>query len=114
MARMHAAAKLAMVAGLALCAAAPALAQYRPYPPGPPPGTRGAYAHACFPANQQSGYLRVEWPQSGRWGLFNWPYGSTIRVYIGPEPAQWCWSARLGEVARPCRPGFTQPVTPGC
>ena len=91
----------------ALFAAAPALAQY-------PPPTRGQFAHACFPADQTAGYLRVEWPQSGRWAVYNQPYGSQTRVYIGPEPAQWCYSVRLNEVLRPCRQGFTQPVQPGC
>jgi hypothetical protein len=110
MASTQALAKLAIAAGLAFAAMAPANAQYRPYPPG----THGQYAHACFPADQRSGYLRIEWPQSGRWALFNWPYGSNIRIFIGPEPAVWCWSANLRELFRPCRPGFTQTVVPGC
>jgi hypothetical protein len=95
--------------------AAPALAQYQPYQPGPPPGSRGQFAHACFPADQ-GGYLRIEWTQSGRWAVFNWPAGSNLRIYIGPEPAQWCWSPRFGEMARPCRPNpeVTKPVQPGC
>jgi hypothetical protein len=84
----------------------PAAAQY-----GPP---RGPAAHACFPADQTAAFLRVEWPQSGRWAVYNQPFGSNIRVFIGPEPAQWCFSVRLQEVLRPCRPAFTQPVVPGC
>lgn len=89
-------------------AVGPATAQYQQ------PPTRGAFAHACFPADQTAAYLRVEWPQSGRWAVYNQPFGSNIRVYIGPEPAQWCFSVRLNEVMRPCRPAFTQPVQPGC
>lgn len=98
---------LAATAGLLTVAQGPASAQYQP-------PMRGAQAHACFPADQNSGYLRIEWPQSGRWALFNWPYGSQLRIFIGPEPAQWCWSRNAGEVSRPCRPQFTQPVQPGC
>lgn len=94
-------------AGL-LGAVGPAAAQYTP------PPTRGQFAHACFPADQTSGFLRVEWPQSGRWAVYNQPYGSNTRVYIGPEQAQWCYSVRLNEVMRPCRTAFTQPVQPGC
>lgn len=105
----------ALALGLAVLAGgAPAPAQYQPYQPGPPPG-RGQFAHACFPADQ-GGYLRIEWPQSGRWAVFNWPAGSNLRVFIGTEPAQWCWSPRFGELTRPCRPNpaTTKPVQPGC
>ena len=101
--------------GLVIGAGAPASAQYQPYQPyQPPPGTRGQFAHACFPADQSNAFLRIEWPGSGRWALYSWPYGSNLRVYIGPEQAQWCFSVRLNEVMRPCRPAFTQPVNPGC
>lgn len=112
-------AQAALIAGLVAGAGAPASAQYQPYQPyqpnQPPPGQRGQFAHACFPASQ-GGYLRIEWPQSGRWALFNWPAASNLRVYIGGEPAQWCWSARVGEMLRPCRPNpeVTKPVQPGC
>lgn len=97
----------AVLTGLAESAAA-----QQPYPPQPQP--RGRFAHACFPADQTAAFLRVEWPQSGRWALYNQPFGSNVRVYVGDEPAQWCFSVRLQEVMRPCRPAFTQPVVPGC
>jgi len=114
MSRMRKSAKVLVIAGILAGLAAPVAAQYQPYPGQPPqPGPRGRSAHACFPA-QQGGYLRIEWTQSGRWALFNWPPGSNLRIYTGDEPAQWCWSANFGEVTRRCRPGFTQPVTPGC
>ena len=106
----------ALSLGLIAGAGAPASAQYQPYQPNtPPPGQRGQFAHACFPADQ-GGFLRIEWPQSGRWALFNWPAGSNLRIYLGGEPAQWCWSARVGEMLRPCRPNpeVTKPVQPGC
>ena len=108
-------AKLVVVASVLAATAAPSLAQFQP-PPGPPqPGPRGRFAHACFPADQ-GGYLRIEWPQSRRWALFNWPPESNLRIYIGEEPAQWCWSPRFGEMTRPCRPNpeVTKPVQPGC
>jgi hypothetical protein len=115
MSPMRKSARIAVVAGLLAGLAAPVAAQYQPYPPQPgPPQPRGRFAHACFPADQAAAYLRVEWPQSGRWAVYNQPYGSNIRVYIGDEPAQWCFSVRANEVLRPCRPGFTQPVQPGC
>jgi hypothetical protein len=118
-------ARCAIAAGLLAVSAAPSAAQYQqPYPqyrqpyqqPYPPqPRERGRFAHACFPADQ-GGYLRVEWPQSGRWAIYNWPPGSNLRIYIGDEQAQWCWSPQLGTVARPCRPNpnVTKPVQPGC
>ena len=98
---------LAALGAGVLGAVGPATAQY-------PPPARGQFAHACFPADQTAAFLRVEWPQSGRWAVYNQPFGSNIRVFIGPEPAQWCFSVRLNEVMRPCRPAFTQPVQPGC
>lgn len=94
---------LATLGAAAILATGPAASQ-----------VRGAYAHACFPADQTSAFLRIEWPQSGRWAVYNQPYGSNTRVYIGPEPAQWCYSVRLADMLRPCRPAFTQPVQPGC
>ncbi len=111
----------AIAAALLAGSAAPAAAQYQqPYPqyqqPYPPqPRERGRFAHACFPA-EQGGYLRVEWPQSGRWAVYNWPPGSNLRIYIGDEQAQWCWSPQFGTVSRPCRPNpnVTKPVQPGC
>lgn len=111
-------AKILVVAGLLAGIAAPVAAQYQPYPPQPyppQPRERGRFAHACFPA-EQGGYLRVEWTQSGRWAVYNWPPGSNLRIYIGDEPAQWCWSPRFGELTRPCRPNYatTKPVQPGC
>ena len=111
-------ARMLAAAGLLACTAAPVAAQYQPYPgqPYPPqPRERGRFAHACFPA-EQGRYLRVEWMQSGRWAIYNWPPGSNLRIYIGDEPAQWCWSPRFGELARPCRPNYetTKPVQPGC
>jgi hypothetical protein len=111
------AARIVTVAGLLAAMAAPAAAQYQPYPQQypPQPGPRGRFAHACFPA-EQGGYLRVEWPQSGRWAVYNWPPGSNLRIYIGDEPAQWCWSPNFGEMTRRCRPNYetTKPVQPGC
>jgi hypothetical protein len=107
--------RLALLAGPVVAAAAPALAQYQ-YPPYQPPGQqRGRFAHACFPADQ-GGYLRIEWTASGRWAVFNWPPQSNLRIYIGDEPAQWCWSPRINELFRPCRPNpnLTKPVQPGC
>jgi hypothetical protein len=126
MSGMRKCARALVVAGLAVGSAAPAAAQYQqpyqqpypqqyqqPYPPQPP--QRGRFAHACFPA-EQGGYLRIEWPQSGRWAIFNWPPGSNLRIYIGDEQAQWCWSPQIGTSARPCRPNpnLTKPVQPGC
>jgi len=111
--------KAMLAAGLLTALAEPVAAQYQPYGPGtPPPGqppVRGRFAHACFPADQ-GGYLRIEWTQSGRWAIFSWPPGSNLRVFIGEEPAQWCWSPQFGTVARPCRPNpaVTKPVQPGC
>ena len=126
MSRTRKSARFVMVAGLLAALTAPALAQQpypgqpypgQPYPgqPGQPGPQRGRFAHACFPADQ-GGYLRVEWPQSGRWAIYRWPPGSNIRVFIGDEQAQWCWSPRFAEMARPCRPNYevTKPVTPGC
>jgi hypothetical protein len=106
------------VAGLLAAMAEPAAAQYQPYPGQPyppPPGPRGRFAHACFPA-EQGGYLRIEWPQSGRWAVFNWPPGSNLRIYIGEEYAQWCWSPQFGTATRACRPNpeVTKAVQPGC
>ena len=128
MSAMRKSARTLVAAGLLAGLAAPAAAQYQPYPgqpypgqtyPGqqypPQPGTRGRFAHACFPA-EQGGYLRVEWPQSGRWAVYNWPPGSNLRIYIGDEQAQWCWSPQFGTATRPCRPNpnVTKPVQPGC
>lgn len=123
MAGMRKSARILVTAGLLAGLAAPVAAQYQPYPsqpyPGQPypsqPGPRGRLSHACFPA-EQGGYLRIEWPQSGRWAVYNWPPGSNLRIFIGDEQAQWCWSPRFGEVTRPCRPNYetTKPVQPGC
>ncbi len=128
MSGMRKCARVIVTAGLLAGFAAPVAAQYGPYPgqqyPGQPyqgqptypqqPG-RGNFAHACFPA-EQGGYLRIEWTQSGRWAIYNWPAGSNLRIFIGQEPAQWCWSPRFGELTRPCRPNYetTKPVQPGC
>src|ERR687897_376611 len=90
MSPMRKSARIAVVAGLLAGLAAPVAAQYQPYPgqPYPPqPGPRGRFAHACFPA-EQGGYLRIEWPQSGRWAVYNWPPGSNLRIYIGDEQTQ--------------------------
>jgi hypothetical protein len=118
MSGMRKSARSVMVSGLLMGLAAPVAAQYQPYPGQPypqQPGPRGRFAHACFPA-EQGGYLRIEWTQSGRWAVYNWPPGSNLRIYIGEEQAQWCWSPRFGEVTRPCRPNYetTKPVQPGC
>ena len=117
MSRMLRMAKIVVMAGALAALAAPVAAEYRPYPQQypPQPGPRGRFAHACFPADQ-GGYLRVEWPGTGRWAIYNWPPGSNLRVYIGDEHAQWCWSPQFGTVARPCRPNpeVTKPVQPGC
>jgi len=123
MRRMRNSARIILVAGLLAGLAAPVAAQYQPYqqypqyqgPGQPGPPTRGRFAHACFPA-EQGGYLRIEWTQSGRWAVYNWPPGSNLRIYIGEETAQWCWSPRFNEMTRPCRPNYevTKPVQPGC
>jgi hypothetical protein len=122
-------ARYVIAAGLLAGSAAPSAAQYQqpyppyqqrypqqyqqPYPAQPP--QRGRFAHACFPA-EQGGYLRVEWTASGRWAVYNWPPGSNLRIYIGDEPAQWCWSSNFSEMTRRCRPNYatTKPVQPGC
>jgi hypothetical protein len=117
MSRTRNSARIVLVTGLLTALAAPAMAEYQPYPPGSPPQgpQRGRYAHACFPA-EQGGFLRIEWPGSGRWAVYNWPAGSNLRIFIGDEQAQWCWSPQLGTVYRPCRPNpnLTKPVQPGC
>ena len=118
MSGMRKSARVLVTAGLLAGLAAPVAAQYQPYPGQPypqQPGPRGRFAHACFPA-EQGGYLRIEWPQSGRWAVYSWPSGSNIRVYIGEEQAQWCWSPQFGTASRPCRPSpeVTKAVQPGC
>src|SRR5262245_40682910 len=109
-------AKIMVMAG-ALAGLVEPAAEYQPYPQQypPQPTPRGRFAHACFPADQ-GGYLRIEWPGTGRWAIYNWPPGSNLRIYVGDDHAQWCWSPQFGTAARPCRPdpNVTKMVQPGC
>ena len=106
--------------GAAAQGLAPSGPRENPETPSAAPGGRISDAPAshiaCFNADKTSGFLRIEWPQSGRWAIHSWAKGSRLHIYIGPPPAVWCWAAKLQAVMNGCvkEERFTKPVRTGC
>lgn len=58
---------------------------------GSEPGSVGTDEFACFRNdNAFAATLRLEWPD-GRWALYSWPAGKSLRLHVGPQDATWCW-----------------------